>query len=75
MKAILDSLGLAAVNPGTWHGAESFEDSSANLIESVNPATGDVIASVRSTTGAEYDALMKEAQRAVGEKPVGIATK
>ncbi len=62
MKAILDSLGLAAVNPGTWHGAESFEDSSASLIESVNPATGDVIASVRSTTNAEYDALIAKAQ-------------
>jgi aldehyde dehydrogenase (NAD+) len=62
MKAILDSLGLAAVNPGTWHGAKSFEDSSASLIESVNPATGDVIASVRSTTSTEYDALIAEAQ-------------
>ena len=62
MKAILDSLGLAAVNPGTWHGAESFEDSSSSLIESVNPATGEVIASVRSTTSAEYNALIAEAQ-------------
>jgi len=62
MKAILDSLGLTAENPGTWHGAESFEDSSANLIESVNPASDDIIASVRSTTRAEYDALIAEAQ-------------
>jgi aldehyde dehydrogenase (NAD+) len=62
MKTILDSLGLAAVNPGTWHGAESFDDASASLIESINPATGEVIASVRSTTPAQYDALIKRAQ-------------
>ncbi|MEJ2129707.1 MAG: aldehyde dehydrogenase family protein [Woeseiaceae bacterium] len=62
MKAILDSLGLDAVNPGTWHGAESFDDSSADLIESVNPANGEVIASVRSTTAAQYDALINTAQ-------------
>jgi aldehyde dehydrogenase (NAD+) len=62
MKAILDSLGLAAVNPGTWHGAESFTDDSANLIESINPATGEIIASVRSTTPDQYDALIQQAQ-------------
>jgi aldehyde dehydrogenase (NAD+) len=62
MKTILDSLGLAAVNPGTWHGAESFDDESASLIESTNPATGEVIASVRATTPVQYDALIKQAQ-------------
>ncbi len=64
MKTILDSLGLEATNPGTWHGAESSEDASAALIESVNPATDEVIASVRSTTPAEYDALVQKAQAA-----------
>ena len=62
MKSILDSLNLEAVNAGTWHGSESFEDSSASVIESINPATGEVIASVRNTTAAEYDALISAAQ-------------
>ena len=38
MNKILDRLGLAAVNPGTWLGPESSEDASADVIESVNPA-------------------------------------
>ena len=49
MKQILDSLGLEALNHGTWIGADSSEDSNGSIIESINPATGDVIASVRST--------------------------
>jgi aldehyde dehydrogenase (NAD+) len=62
MKQILDSLGLEAINPGTWLGAESSEDSNANIIESVNPATGEVIASVRSTTPAEYERVLTAAR-------------
>jgi aldehyde dehydrogenase (NAD+) len=62
MKEILKSLGLDAVNPGTWYGAESSEDTSAPLIDSINPTTGEVIASVRSTTPAEYERVVKMAQ-------------
>ena len=58
MNRILDSLGLEAVNPGTWYGSESSEDTSAELIESINPANGEVIASVRSTGTAEYERLL-----------------
>jgi len=62
MNKILDSLGLDAVNPGTWHGGEHSADESAELIESVNPATDEIIASVRSTTATEYDALVTAAR-------------
>src|SRR5210317_411926 len=62
MKKILDSLGLGATNPGTWFGSESSEDASAPLIESINPANGEVIGSVRSTTTAEYDRLVNLAR-------------
>ncbi len=62
MKKILDSLGLEAVNPGTWFGSEAAEDTSAALIESINPTTGKVIASVRSTTAADYERVIKMAQ-------------
>lgn len=67
MKDILSSLGLETTNPGTWYGAESSEDSSAALIESYNPATDELIASVRSTTPAEYDALVTKAREAFVE--------
>ncbi len=62
MKKILDSLGLGETNPGTWFGNDSSEDASAPLIESCNPANGEVIASVRSTTQAEYDRLVNSAR-------------
>jgi aldehyde dehydrogenase (NAD+) len=61
-KKILDPLGLDAVNPGTWLGGESSEDDSARVVESINPANGEVIASVRSTSTAEYERLVGAAQ-------------
>ena len=64
MKKILDSLGLEASNAGTWFGGESSEDPAAPLIESVNPATGEVIASVRSTSQSEYEDLVNRARSA-----------
>ena len=67
MQDILTRLGLGETNPGTWIGSESLEDSSASLIESVNPATGEVIASVRSSTPAEYDRLITSARDAYHE--------
>ncbi len=64
MKEILDQLGLSAVNDGTWIGPNSSADASAGLIESINPATNEVIASVRSTTKAEYEQVIATAQEA-----------
>ena len=58
MKEILQRLHLSDVNPGTWLGSVSLEDETAPLIDSVNHANGEVIASVRSTTPAQYDALI-----------------
>ena len=62
MQDILDRLGLAATNAGTWYGAESSTDESAGLIESINPATGEVIAGVYSTSQAEYDRMIDMAR-------------
>jgi aldehyde dehydrogenase (NAD+) len=66
-KKILDSLGLEAVNPGTWLGSESSEDDSARIVESINPSNGEVIASVRSTSDAEYERVVKAAQESFRE--------
>jgi aldehyde dehydrogenase (NAD+) len=67
MKKILDSLGLGETNPGTWFGSDSSEDTSAALIESHNPANGELIGSVRSTTPAEYDRLVNLSRDAFRE--------
>ena len=67
MKKILDSLGLGDTNPGTWFGSDSSEDTSAALIESHNPANGELIGSVRSTTPAEYDRLVNLSRDAFRE--------
>ncbi|HET9370943.1 MAG TPA: aldehyde dehydrogenase family protein, partial [Vicinamibacterales bacterium] len=45
-------------------GSRAAESDSAPLIESVNPASGDIIASVRATTEAEYDRLVEDARSA-----------
>jgi aldehyde dehydrogenase (NAD+) len=62
MQEILKKLGLEAVNNGTWLGDKSLADKSAPLIESVNPTNGELIASVRQTTQAEYDKVLSAAQ-------------
>jgi aldehyde dehydrogenase (NAD+) len=67
MREILDQLGLDDVNPGTWLGSRSLEDKKAKLIESINPSNGKVIASVRTTTAAEYEQLVTEARNAFPE--------
>ena len=62
MKEILDQLGLEAVNAGTWMGDHPLADETAPLIDSLNPATNEVIASVRQTTRDEYEQVMKQAR-------------
>ena len=62
MKDILDQLGLEAVNAGTWIGDQPLANEAAPLIDSLNPATNDVIASVRQTTDDEYERVMKQAR-------------
>jgi len=62
MQTILKTLGLDSVNDGTWCGSESSADPSAPLIESLNPASGEIVASVRQTTPAEYDRVIAIAQ-------------
>jgi len=65
MNPVLERLGLGAVNAGTWTSAGGWlADNSAPLVDSVNPATGDVLASVRATTAAQYEQLMAAAHEA-----------
>ncbi len=67
MNDILKRLGLAETNPGTWSGARASANAEAPLIESLNPTTNEVIATVRATTRAEYDGLVEAAREAARE--------
>ena len=62
MNDLLRQLGLGAINPGTWCGNEATEDKTAGLIDSINPTTGEVIASVRNTSKAEYERVIARAE-------------
>jgi len=67
MHDILKRLGLGETNPGTWLGSTSLEDKSAKLIESINPSSGAIIASVRSTSAGEYERMINAAREAFFE--------
>ncbi|MDQ1344974.1 MAG: aldehyde dehydrogenase, partial [Pseudomonadota bacterium] len=62
MQQVLKNLGLAAVNPGTWSSRGGWlTDPAARPIDSTNPATGEIIASVLATTPAQYEQVMAAA--------------
>jgi len=62
MNAILKDLGLEASNAGTWTAAGGWlADAAGGRIDSINPTTGEVIASVTGTTAAQYEQVMASA--------------
>jgi aldehyde dehydrogenase (NAD+) len=64
VKAVLGNLGLEAINPGTWAADGGWlADPAAPRIDSVNPATGAVIASVLGTNAEQYGQVMASARR------------
>jgi aldehyde dehydrogenase (NAD+) len=67
MSPLLSELGLEPVNPGAWSAQDGWLlDPAAPLIESLNPASGELIASVRAATPSQYEQVMVSA-RAVAE--------
>jgi aldehyde dehydrogenase (NAD+) len=62
---ILKALGLEKTNSGTYLGqGEWSKTTNAGLIQSVNPATNEVIAEVHASSQADYDIIVKRAQDA-----------
>ncbi|MSQ92381.1 MAG: aldehyde dehydrogenase family protein [Gammaproteobacteria bacterium] len=61
---ILKGLGIAAVNPGAWSGDGWHAAPDAPLVQSLDPATGEVIASVRAATEADYERVAASATAA-----------
>jgi aldehyde dehydrogenase (NAD+) len=61
----LDSLGIKATNPGCCLGPSKWmETRNADLLESFNPATNKVIASVALSTDKEYEQLIQNSRDA-----------
>ncbi len=58
----LSALGLSAVNSGTWSGSHGWsQEDSGPPIESINPTTGERLATVRGATAADYERVMSAA--------------
>ena len=62
-QTALRALGIQAVNPGGSIGKHWWSDHSAgSLIQSVNPATGEAIAAVRSCSAQDYELVVTTAR-------------
>jgi aldehyde dehydrogenase (NAD+) len=62
---ILSALGLGNTQSGTYLGqGEWSKTADAGTLQPVNPATGEVIASVQASSAADYDVIVKRAQEA-----------
>jgi len=60
---VLTALGLCAVESGTYLGNNEWSTSSdAGVIETFNPATGEVLARVNASSAADYAQIMERAQ-------------
>jgi aldehyde dehydrogenase (NAD+) len=57
---ILQKLNIEAVNSGVCHG-DWIAEPAGGLLESISPATGEVLASVRQAGAADYEAVMQRA--------------
>jgi aldehyde dehydrogenase (NAD+) len=65
MRDILASLGIAETSAGAWSQDGGWsKDTTGPLIESINPATGELIARVRSATAADYERVIVSARKA-----------
>ena len=68
MNSILASLGLEAVNAGTWSAHDGWlGEASAPRIDSIDPSSGRVIASVLATTPEQYEKVITAARTVAGE--------
>jgi aldehyde dehydrogenase (NAD+) len=64
-KAILDKLGVGASNPGACTGPGGWiSDPAGRVLESHNPATGELLGTVIQATPASYDQVVQAAQAA-----------
>jgi len=62
IKEALDQLGIKAINEGTSTGSNNF--SNGEIIESISPVDGQLIASIKASTKEDYELAMQEAVKA-----------
>ena len=68
VQRILDALGLKSENPGACFGPGQWSTTTdADRVDSINPATGEVIASVHAASEADYEKVMQQAVEAARE--------
>jgi len=65
MSTLLERLGIQAENPGLYIGGP--QSTSGEIVESTNPTTGEVIASIRLATREDYEKCTAEAVRVFQE--------
>jgi len=62
---ILEALGLNGTESGTYLGRGKWADTTdAGTLSPVNPATGEVIATVQASSAADYETIVQRAQEA-----------
>jgi aldehyde dehydrogenase (NAD+) len=62
VNELLARLNLKPVNAGTWSGSKGWStETSGPLLDSLNPATNEVIAQVRGATEGDYEQMMQSA--------------
>ncbi|MEP6511025.1 MAG: aldehyde dehydrogenase family protein [Dokdonella sp.] len=62
---ILKALGLSQINAGTYLGNDEWSKTTdAGIVQSVNPSTNEVIASVHASSASDYENIVKRAQAA-----------
>jgi aldehyde dehydrogenase (NAD+) len=65
IQKILSNLGLTQDNAGTWTATGGWRKSTGGkIIESISPATGQVIAKVHCATEADYEQVIKDSEAA-----------
>src|SRR6187455_242810 len=65
VAGILKRLGIDSINAGAWSGSLGWsKDVAGSAIASINPATGETLAEVRSATVTDYEAVMRSAVEA-----------
>jgi aldehyde dehydrogenase (NAD+) len=65
MRDIFASLGLSELNCGAWSQDGGWsKDTTGTIIESINPATGELLGRVRSATAADYERVIVSSRKA-----------
>lgn len=64
MKDILEALELGEINSGAWSADGGWsKDTSAPVIDSINPATGELLGRIQTASAADYERIIRSARQ------------